>query len=230
MRVPFIKMHGLGNDFVVLDARRDTLPAMTGALAARIADRRTGIGCDQLILLEPSESADFRMRIVNADGSEVGACGNATRAVALLHGAPARIETGGGLLAAEPRVARARHAHALAPDHLVLPLEHRGKLLAHAPRLLAVAHLAAARVELVVHEELAAALRERAEAVARLEAERRQAEHHLALLRITPLLGRAAFRRAQALPLHGHLQLVHIPLSALGGHLVDGARAAPRHS
>lgn len=103
MRVPFIKMHGLGNDFVVLDARRDTLPAMTGALAARIADRRTGIGCDQLILLEPSDSADFRMRIVNADGSEVGACGNATRAVVLLHGAPARIETDGGLLAAEPR-------------------------------------------------------------------------------------------------------------------------------
>jgi diaminopimelate epimerase len=102
MRVPFIKMHGLGNDFVVLDARVDSIPAMTERLAAALADRHTGIGCDQLILLEPSASADFRMRIFNHDGGEVEACGNATRAVALLHGKEARIETLGGELSAAP--------------------------------------------------------------------------------------------------------------------------------
>lgn len=102
MRVPFVKMHGLGNDFVVLDARANPVPAMTTRLAAALADRQTGIGCDQLIVLEPSTSADFRMRIFNHDGSEVEACGNATRAVALLHGAAARIETSGGELFAEP--------------------------------------------------------------------------------------------------------------------------------
>lgn len=102
MRVPFVKMHGLGNDFIVLDARTDAVPAMTNRLAAALADRKTGIGCDQLILLEPSASADFRMRIFNADGGEVEACGNATRAVGLLHGGPARIETLGGLLRADP--------------------------------------------------------------------------------------------------------------------------------
>lgn len=102
MRVPFVKMHGLGNDFVVLDGRAQGMPAIDSALAAALADRHTGIGCDQLILLEPSDAADFRMRIFNADGSEVEACGNATRAVGLLHGAPARIETAGGLVSAIP--------------------------------------------------------------------------------------------------------------------------------
>lgn len=102
MQTPFVKMHGLGNDFVVLDGRTQAVPPMTGALAAALADRRTGIGCDQLILLEPSDAADFRMRIFNADGSEVEACGNATRAVGLLHGRPARIETLGGLVSANP--------------------------------------------------------------------------------------------------------------------------------
>ena len=102
MRVPFIKMHGLGNDFVVLDARADALPAMTARTAAALADRREGIGCDQLVLLEPSSNADFRMRIFNSDGGEVGACGNAARAVALLHGSAARVETAGGIIAVEP--------------------------------------------------------------------------------------------------------------------------------
>src|SRR6476469_4092416 len=102
MRAAFVKMHGLGNDFVVLDAREQALPPVTPALARGIADRRTGIGCDQLILLEPSAAADFRMRIFNADGGEVEACGNATRAVALLHGDAARIETAGGILAVQP--------------------------------------------------------------------------------------------------------------------------------
>lgn len=105
--VNFVKMHGLGNDFVVLDARAQTIPAITPAIARAIADRRTGIGCDQLILLEPDADADFRMRIFNADGSEAGACGNAARAVALLHGAPATIATGGGTLRLAPIAAGA---------------------------------------------------------------------------------------------------------------------------
>ncbi|MBO9517171.1 MAG: diaminopimelate epimerase [Porphyrobacter sp.] len=102
MRAAFTKMHGLGNDFVVLDTRVHPLPPITASLARSLADRRTGIGCDQMILLEPSEIADFRMRIFNADGSEVEACGNATRAVAMLHGSPARIETLAGILAVQP--------------------------------------------------------------------------------------------------------------------------------
>ena len=102
MRVPFIKMYGLGNDFIVLDARADAVPTMTARFAAALADRHTGIGCDQLLLLEPSDNADFRMRIFNHDGGEVEACGNGTRAVALLHGKPARIETLGGVLLSEP--------------------------------------------------------------------------------------------------------------------------------
>lgn len=102
MRIPFVKMHGLGNDFVVLDAREGLAVAVDRHLAQALADRHTGIGCDQLILLEPSTAADFRMRIFNPDGGEVEACGNATRAVGLLHGKPARIETLGGVLTADP--------------------------------------------------------------------------------------------------------------------------------
>jgi len=102
MRAAFTKMHGLGNDFVVLDTRTQPLPPVTAALARALADRRTGIGCDQLIVLAESETADFRMRIFNPDGSEVEACGNATRAVAILHGMPAQIETPGGILAVQP--------------------------------------------------------------------------------------------------------------------------------
>jgi diaminopimelate epimerase len=90
-------MHGLGNDFVILDARAEPL-AINEARARAIADRRTGIGCDQLILLEPSAEADLRMRIFNADGGEVEACGNAARCVALLEGGERRIETAGGII------------------------------------------------------------------------------------------------------------------------------------
>jgi len=100
--IPFIKMHGLSNDFVVIDARETAIPAMTPAVARALGDRRTGIGFDQLILLEPSEGHDFRVRFFNCDGSEAGACGNGSRAVALLHGAPATVETGGGALRLEP--------------------------------------------------------------------------------------------------------------------------------
>jgi diaminopimelate epimerase len=78
-------MHGLGNDFVVLDAR--TRPIRLGAVeAAAIADRKTGVGCDQLILLKAPANAraDIAMHIFNADGSEPGACGNAARCIARL--------------------------------------------------------------------------------------------------------------------------------------------------
>ena len=102
MRVPFIKMHGLGNDFVVLDARVEALPDLSEDIASALADRHTGIGCDQLILLEESATADFRMRIFNCDGGEVEACGNASRAVAILHGSAAKVETAGGIIALSP--------------------------------------------------------------------------------------------------------------------------------
>ena len=81
MTTPFLKMHGCGNDFVILDARSLTL-GLTPTRAAALADRHTGIGCDQLIIIEPSDAADAFMRIYNPDGSEAGACGNATRCVA----------------------------------------------------------------------------------------------------------------------------------------------------
>ncbi len=77
-------MHGAGNDFVVLDARGRPLE-LAAASVRHIADRRLGVGCDQLIIIEPDEAgADAFMRILNADGSESGACGNATRCVAAL--------------------------------------------------------------------------------------------------------------------------------------------------
>jgi diaminopimelate epimerase len=79
----FRKMNGLGNDFVVLDARARALPLSTDALKA-IADRKDGIGCDQIIALERSRKADVFMRVWNADGGEVGNCGNAARCVAAL--------------------------------------------------------------------------------------------------------------------------------------------------
>ncbi len=93
----FSKMHGLGNDFVVIDARAEPV-AMTAARAQAIANRHAGIGCDQLILIEPSDRADVRMRIFNADGSEVGACGNATRCIPLFLGKDATVETRAGIL------------------------------------------------------------------------------------------------------------------------------------
>jgi diaminopimelate epimerase len=79
----FRKMNGLGNDFVVLDGRLRPLALGTEAVKA-IADREAGIGCDQLIALEPSKQADVFMRIWNPDGGEVAACGNAARCVAAL--------------------------------------------------------------------------------------------------------------------------------------------------
>lgn len=79
--IPFRKMNGLGNDFVVLDARVRPL-AISEMQAKAIADRKTGIGCDQLIVMENSSRADVRMRIWNAEGGEVESCGNASRCIA----------------------------------------------------------------------------------------------------------------------------------------------------
>jgi len=102
--LPFIKMHGLGNDFVVADLRARS-ERIDPATARAIADRHTGIGCDQVISIEPSQTADAFMRIHNASGGEVEACGNATRCVASLlfeeNGSDgATIETVAGLLPA----------------------------------------------------------------------------------------------------------------------------------
>ena len=83
MGLRFTKMHGLGNDFVIIDGR-DRAIALLPDTIRTIADRHTGVGCDQLILLEPAttNNAHIQMRIHNADGHEVEACGNATRCVA----------------------------------------------------------------------------------------------------------------------------------------------------
>jgi len=107
MGFPFLKMHGLGNDFVVIDMRERKVD-LDGDRARGIADRRTGVGCDQLLLIEPAKSkvADAFMRIRNADGGEVEACGNGARCVAdvLMREKGSRhvvIETVVGLLDAE---------------------------------------------------------------------------------------------------------------------------------
>jgi diaminopimelate epimerase len=102
----FIKMHGLGNDFVIFDARETPL-ALDAAEARALADRREGVGCDQIVILEPArrDDAAVYLRFLNADGGEVGACGNGTRCAAslLLTAAAAEeiaLETRAGLLRA----------------------------------------------------------------------------------------------------------------------------------
>ncbi len=98
-------MNGLGNDFVVIDARTHPV-VISESVAQAIADRKTGIGCDQLIVLEKSSLADIKMRIWNSEGGEVPSCGNASRCVADLLFAEtatetATIDTDGGLLSAQ---------------------------------------------------------------------------------------------------------------------------------
>jgi len=105
--IGFSKMHGLGNDFVVLDARDGPLP-LDPDLVQRLADRHRGIGFDQLVLLEPSETADLQVRFFNPDGGESGACGNASRCIAGLVAEETgrtrvTLETRAGLLPAECR-------------------------------------------------------------------------------------------------------------------------------
>ena len=105
MSRPFLKMNGLGNDFVVVEARSAPFTPSEEEVRA-IADRNTGVGCDQLIAVESSERADVFMRIWNADGGEVGACGNAARCVGWLVGeaggkGEVSIDTLGGRLQAQ---------------------------------------------------------------------------------------------------------------------------------
>jgi diaminopimelate epimerase len=83
--IPFFKMSGAGNDFILIDNRRGVVPAAAAsALARRLCPRRTAVGADGLILLDPSAKADLRMRILNADGSEPEMCGNGARCAAFL--------------------------------------------------------------------------------------------------------------------------------------------------
>jgi diaminopimelate epimerase len=104
--IPFTKMQGIGNDFVVLDTLQDPLPATDlPELARRLTHRQFGVGADGLILLERGSSASFRMRMFNPDGSESEMCGNGVRCVARLvreHGHSEddeiQIETGAGVL------------------------------------------------------------------------------------------------------------------------------------
>ncbi len=79
--LPFMKMHGLGNDFVVVDARMRAVP-LSAALVIAIADRHKGVGYDQLAVIEASDQADAHLVFYNADGSTSAACGNATRCIA----------------------------------------------------------------------------------------------------------------------------------------------------
>ncbi|MCS6864768.1 MAG: diaminopimelate epimerase [Gemmataceae bacterium] len=107
----FTKMHGLGNDYVYVDCIRQRPPADPAALARRISDRHFGVGSDGLILIGPSERADARMRMFNADGSESEMCGNGIRCVAKFvydHGIATKprltIETGRGVLTLDVEV------------------------------------------------------------------------------------------------------------------------------
>ena len=116
----FVKMNGLGNDFVVVEARAQAFAPTPDEVRA-IAARGSGIGCDQLIALEPSKVGDAFMRIWNADGSEVSACGNAARCVGWLvmqatGGREARIETRAGLL----------HARAAPDDRIAVDMGRPG--------------------------------------------------------------------------------------------------------
>jgi diaminopimelate epimerase len=104
MEISFTKMHGLGNDFVVLDLRADEFELNSDQLRL-IADRRYGVGCDQILVIYPavSEKSDILMKIFNPDGTEAQACGNGTRCVAHKFMSETgtqqcRIETAGGVL------------------------------------------------------------------------------------------------------------------------------------
>lgn len=119
---PFKKMHGLGNDFVIVDAR--TQPYQPSpAQAQRVADRHFGVGCDQLIVLEPptAASAQVFMRIYNADGSQAEACGNATRCVARLmfeeQGDVSGVETVMGVLPCQ-RLSDGRYSVGMGPAYM----------------------------------------------------------------------------------------------------------------
>jgi diaminopimelate epimerase len=111
----FTKMHGIGNDYVYVDCFAQKIPSDPSALAIKIADRHFGVGGDGLILICPSERADARMRMFNADGSESEMCGNGIRCVAKFvhdHGIAKKptlkIETGNGVLSLDLEVANGK--------------------------------------------------------------------------------------------------------------------------
>jgi len=81
MLVPFVKMQAQGNDFVILNGIIDTLPELTQGFVTKICDRHKGIGCDQLLALQPHQTADALILIYNADGSKAANCGNGLRCV-----------------------------------------------------------------------------------------------------------------------------------------------------
>ena len=144
----FSKMHGLGNDFVVIDGLRQPL-ALTPAHVRFLADRHRGVGCDQVLLIERTEraDADFRYRIFNADGGEVEQCGNGARCfVRFVHEQglsskrEIRVETLGGVISprleedgevsvdmGEPVLEPSRIPFASASDDLVQPLDVDGR-------------------------------------------------------------------------------------------------------
>ena len=107
MKIPFTKMHGAGNDFIMVDDRSLAFPIDDKTFIEQISSRRTGIGCDGIILLQPSDVADLWMRFINPDGGEQDMCGNGARCLARLAydlgAAPAgmKIETGAGIVQAE---------------------------------------------------------------------------------------------------------------------------------
>ena len=131
MERSFVKMHGLGNDFVVFDARTAPL-ALSPAAARAIADRRTGVGCDQIVVLEASETADAFMRIRNADGGEVDACGNGARCAAALLMAESGRDRALLDTAAGPRTACAEASGAVSVDMGAPGLDWRDIPLAEA--------------------------------------------------------------------------------------------------
>lgn len=107
MKIPFVKMHGAGNDFIVVNDWALTFPLDDRAFMAKICTRRTGIGSDGILLIQPSECADVRMRFINPDGGEASMCGNGARCFARrafeLGFAPEtmKIETAAGMVSAE---------------------------------------------------------------------------------------------------------------------------------
>ena len=116
--IPFAKMNGLGNDFVVVDARKGKVRPKPQIIAG-LADRTTGIGFDQFITIEAAPSgADAFMRIDNADGGEVAACGNATRCVA----AVLMAETGKGKVSIETRAGRLLASGGTEPDSITVDM------------------------------------------------------------------------------------------------------------
>jgi len=151
MKLHFTKMHGLGNDFVVIDATRAPVE-LTPARVRAIADRHFGVGCDQLLVVEPASrpEVDFRYRIFNADGGEVEQCGNGARCfVRFVHDRQLtdrreiRVETKSGLIAPRlredglvtvdmgvPELAPAKIPFASDSDAVVQPLEVDGQIVA----------------------------------------------------------------------------------------------------